>query len=118
MDRKMQEEKYRGDPTAFENPRMFHKVSDDKLKSRNAPAPYISNPLGSLGFVGPSQSSCVSPASELSAIFLAFIAPLLHSLLTLRADLRTTMSPGAWIQGSPSTCTGNSELVRILIWLP
>ena len=29
--------------------------------------------------------------------------PLIMSNLTLRADLRTTMSPAGWIQGSPST---------------
>ena len=37
---------------------------------------------------------------------------------TLRADLRTVMSPGGCIQGSPSTWTGTSQFMWILIWLP
>lgn len=34
---------------------------------------------------------------------------------TLRADFKITTSLGDWIQGSPSTCTGMSVLIRILI---
>ena len=37
---------------------------------------------------------------------------------TLSADLRTTMSPAGCSHGSPSTCTGISVLVLILMWLP
>ncbi len=38
--------------------------------------------------------------------------------LTLSADLRTTTSQGVWIHGSPSTCTGMSVLIRILMCPP
>ena len=36
-------------------------------------------------------------------------------LFTLSADLRTTMSPAGCSHGSPSTCTGISVLVLILM---
>ena len=38
--------------------------------------------------------------------------------VTFKADLKTTMSPAGCNQGSPSTCTGISVLVFILMWLP
>lgn len=39
-------------------------------------------------------------------------------ILTFRAELNTTTSPGGWIHGSPSTCTGMSECEWIFMWPP
>ena len=38
-------------------------------------------------------------------------------ILTFRADLSITTSPGVWIHGSPSTWTGISVLSLIRIWI-